>query len=92
MKVKYSVIPFVPAFLAMMFLKMMSIVGMDSHGQFMGMNSMNITGVVMEPSADIGKWDRICVAACRSARVRSPSAACIRSSIAAAGSINPHLS
>ncbi len=47
MKVKYSVIPFVPAFLAMMFLKMMSIVGMDSHGQFMGMNSMNITYTVI---------------------------------------------
>ena len=47
MKVKYSVIPFVPAFLAMMFLKMMSIVGMDSHGQFLGMNSMNITYTVI---------------------------------------------
>ena len=47
MKVKYSVIPFVPAFLAMMFLKMMSIVGMYSHGQFMGMNSMNIIYTVI---------------------------------------------
>ena len=47
MKVKYSVIPFIPAFLAMMFLKLMSIFGMDSKGQFMGMNSMNITYTVI---------------------------------------------
>jgi hypothetical protein len=43
MKVKYSVIPFIPAFLAMMFLKLMSLFGMDSRGEFLGMNSMNIT-------------------------------------------------
>ena len=43
MKVKYSVVPFIPAFLAMMFLELMSLLGVDSKGEFMGMNSLNIT-------------------------------------------------
>lgn len=47
MKVKYSVIPFVPAVLAMLYLKLMSLFGLDSDGKFMGMNSMNITYIVI---------------------------------------------
>lgn len=47
MRVKYSVIPFVPALLAMMYLKLMSVFGLDSDGKFMGMNSMNITYAVI---------------------------------------------
>ena len=47
MKVKYSVIPFVPAFLAMLALKLMSVFGVDASGRFMGMNSMNITYTVI---------------------------------------------
>ena len=47
MKVKYSVIPFIPAFLAMLFLKVMSVVGVDGTGEFLGMNSMNLTYTVI---------------------------------------------
>ena len=47
MKIKYSVIPFIPAFLAMLFLKVMSVVGVDGNGQFWGMNSMNISYTVI---------------------------------------------
>ena len=47
MKVKYSVFPFIPATLAMLFLKVMSIFGVDDNGLFMGMNSMNITYTVI---------------------------------------------
>lgn len=47
MKVKYSVIPFVPAFLAMMFFKLMSLVGSDGSGRFMGMDNTTITYVVL---------------------------------------------
>ena len=47
MKVKYSVFPFVPAFIAMMFLKLMSLFGLDGNGLFLGMNVMNITYTVI---------------------------------------------
>ena len=47
MKVKYSLIPFIPATIAMLFLKLMGIFGVDSNGQFLGMNSMNITYTVI---------------------------------------------
>ncbi len=47
MRVKYSVIPFIPAFLAMMFLKLMSLFGLDGNGLFLGMNAMNITYAVI---------------------------------------------
>lgn len=47
MKVKYSVIPFIPATIVMLFLKVMSIFGADDNGLFMGMNSMNITYTVI---------------------------------------------
>ncbi len=47
MKIKYSVIPFIPAALAMLFLKVMGLVGVDGNGEFMGMNSMNITYLVI---------------------------------------------
>ena len=47
MKVKYSVIPFVPAFLAMMFFKLMSLVGADGSGRFMGMDNTAVTYTVL---------------------------------------------
>lgn len=47
MRVKHSVFPFIPAFLAMMFLKLMSLFGPDGNGLFLGMNAMNITYVVI---------------------------------------------
>ena len=47
MKVKYSVIPFIPAVLAMLFFKLMSLFGMDGNGRFLGMNSMTITYTVI---------------------------------------------
>lgn len=47
MKVKYSVIPFAPAFLAMLFFKLMSLVGADGNGRFMGMDNTTITYTVL---------------------------------------------
>ena len=47
MKAKYAVVPFVPAFIAMLFLKIMSIFGVDGKGNFMGMSKMNITYLVI---------------------------------------------
>lgn len=47
MRVKYSVIPFVPAFIVMLFFKLMSLFGLDGNGNFMGMNAMNITYTVI---------------------------------------------
>lgn len=47
MKVKYSVIPFIPAFLATLILKVMSIAGVDGSGKFMGMDSVTITYLVI---------------------------------------------
>ena len=47
MKVKYSLIPFIPATLVMLFFKLMSIFGVDGNGLFLGMNSMNITYTVI---------------------------------------------
>ena len=34
MKIKYSVIPFIPAALAMLFFKLMGLVGVDGNGEF----------------------------------------------------------
>lgn len=47
MKVKYSVFPFIPAFIAMVFFKLMSLFGLDGNGLFLGMNAMNITYTVI---------------------------------------------
>lgn len=47
MKIKYSLIPFIPAALAMLFLKLMGLFGVDSNGEFLGMNGMNITYTVI---------------------------------------------
>ena len=47
MKAKYSVIPFVPAFLVMLYFKLMSIVGADGSGRFMGMDNTTITYIVL---------------------------------------------
>ena len=47
MKAKYAIIPFIPAALAMLFLKLMSLFGLDGNGTFMGMSKMNITYVVI---------------------------------------------
>lgn len=47
MKVKFSVIPFIPVAIAMIALKIMSIFGLDSNGLFMGMNIIGINYVVI---------------------------------------------
>ncbi|MCQ2514428.1 MAG: hypothetical protein MJ089_04980 [Ruminococcus sp.] len=47
MKVKYSVIPFLPFALAMVIFKLLSIFGLDSNGQMLGMNKMGITYLVI---------------------------------------------
>lgn len=47
MKVKYSLIPFIPIALAMAGLKIMSLFGLDSDGLFLGMNKVNITYAVI---------------------------------------------
>ena len=47
MKVKYSVIPFIPAFLATLILKVMSIAGVDGSGKFLGMDNVTITYLVI---------------------------------------------
>lgn len=47
MKTKYSVIPFIPAFIAMLFYKLMGLLAVDGNGLFMGMNSMQITYTVI---------------------------------------------
>ncbi len=47
MKAKYSIIPFIPAVIVMVFLKAMSIYGVDSNGKYLGMNSMQITYTVI---------------------------------------------
>lgn len=43
MKVKFSVVPFIPVAIAMVVFKIMSIYGLDSNGLFLGMNKMEIT-------------------------------------------------
>lgn len=47
MKVKHTLIPFIPVALAMIVLKLMSLFGLDSNGLFLGMNKMNISYVVI---------------------------------------------
>ncbi len=47
MKVKISLIPFIPALIAMIGLKLMSLFGLDSNGMFLGMNKMGITYAVI---------------------------------------------
>ena len=47
MKVKYSIIPFIPAALAMLALRLMSIFGVDESGNFMGMDKMTISYIVI---------------------------------------------
>ena len=47
MKAKYSVIPFVPAFLVMLFFKLMSVLGADGNGRFMGMDNTTVTYTVL---------------------------------------------
>ncbi len=47
MKVKYSIIPFIPVALAMVFLKLMGIFGVDGNGQFLGLNKMGIAYTVI---------------------------------------------
>ena len=47
MKVKFTIIPFIPVALAMIGLKLMGLLGLDSDGLFMGMNKMNIAYVVI---------------------------------------------
>ena len=43
MKVKFSLIPFIPAALAMIFFRVMSIFGADGSGHFMGMDKMAVS-------------------------------------------------
>ena len=43
MKVKFSVIPFIPAVFAMIFFRVMSIYGMDESGNFLGMDRMALS-------------------------------------------------
>lgn len=47
MKVKYSVIPFIPAVLAMLVLRIMSVVGVDGNGKFLGMDRMALSYTVI---------------------------------------------
>ena len=47
MKIKYSVIPFIPITLAMIGFKLASLFGLDSDGYFLGMNGMTITYLVI---------------------------------------------
>lgn len=43
MKVKFSVIPFIPVAIAMVVFKIMNIYGLDSNGLFLGMDKMSVT-------------------------------------------------
>lgn len=47
MKVKISLIPFIPVTIAMIGLKLMGLFGLDSNGMFLGMNKMGITYAVI---------------------------------------------
>ncbi|MER2080489.1 MAG: hypothetical protein ABS876_03070 [Ruminococcus sp.] len=47
MKVKFSVIPFIPAALAMIVFRMMSIFGADANGKFLGMDKMVVAYTVI---------------------------------------------
>lgn len=43
MKVKFSVIPFIPAAIIMLFLRVMSVIGVDESGVFLGMDRMALS-------------------------------------------------
>ena len=43
MKVKYSIIPFIPAVIAMLFFRIMSVTGVDESGNFLGMDRMALS-------------------------------------------------
>ncbi len=47
MKVKFSLIPFIPVIIATTFLKLMSLYGLDGGGMFLGMNKIGITYAVI---------------------------------------------
>lgn len=47
MKVKYSVIPFIPVAIVMSVFKLMGIFGLDGNGLFLGMNKMGLTYTVI---------------------------------------------
>lgn len=47
MKVKYSIIPFIPAVLAMLFFRVMSVLGVDESGNFLGMDRMVLAYTVI---------------------------------------------
>ncbi len=43
MKVKFSIIPFIPAVIAMLILRVMSVIGVDESGNFLGMDRMALS-------------------------------------------------
>ncbi len=47
MKVKFSVIPFIPVAIVMTVFKLMSIFGLDENGRFLGMNKMDVNYAVI---------------------------------------------
>ena len=47
MKVKASVIPFIPAVIAMLFFRVMSVIGVDESGYFLGMDRMVLSYTVI---------------------------------------------
>lgn len=47
MKIKYSVIPFVPVAVIMIVFKLMSVVGLDNNGMFLGMNKIGVNYAVI---------------------------------------------
>ena len=47
MKIKYSVIPFVPVAVIMIVFKLMSVVGLDNNGMFLGMNKIGVNFAVI---------------------------------------------
>ena len=47
MKVKYSIIPFIPAALAMIILRVMSVFGADESGKVFGMDKMAVSYTVI---------------------------------------------
>ena len=47
MKVKFSVIPFIPAVIAMLVLRVMSVIGVDGNGKFLGMDRMALSYIVI---------------------------------------------
>ena len=47
MKIKYSAIPFVPVAVIMIVFKLMSVVGLDNNGMFLGMNKIGVNYAVI---------------------------------------------